>query len=455
VGPAIPWATPGYPSSGGDEPLPIWFGPVDYRAVTQRVVITSLGSYGDVFPYVGIGLGLAGLGYDVRLAMPAFYRETVESVGLGFHAVRPDVDPRDTATIRRIMDPSRGTDFLIENLILPSLHDSFDDLRKAIRGADLLVTHPITFAGPILAQLEKMPWVSTVLAPMSFFSPHDLPVFPPAPWTKRLEHIPGVARGLVAMTRLIARRWSEPVSRMRRELGLPPGGDPVFEGQHSPRIVLGLFSRVLAEPQRDWPANVRITGAIPYNGRATSLTPVLQAFLDAGEAPVVFTLGSSAVGAAGDFYRQSVAAVTTLGVRAVLLVGSHAENRLPEPLQVGVFQTDHAPHATLFPRASAIVHQAGAGTLHQALRAGRPSLLVPFAHDQPDNAYRVERLGVARTIPAGRYSSKKVEKNLALILEDGEYRRRAEAVADRVRAENAVENACAAIQEVLQTPTSA
>lgn len=167
----------------------------------KRIVITSFGSFGDVYPYIGLALGLRARGHDPVLAMPAFYREMVEREGLGFRPVRPDVDPTDRETVARIMDARTGTEFIIQDLILASLRDTFADLREVARGADLLVTHPVTFAGPVVAQHLGMTWASTVLAPMSFFSPHDLPVFPPMPWAKRLEAIPGAASTLVGLAR--------------------------------------------------------------------------------------------------------------------------------------------------------------------------------------------------------------------------------------------------------------
>lgn len=420
-----------------------------------RIVLTSFGSFGDVYPFVGLALGLKARGYRPVLAMPAFYRETVEREGLDFHPVRPDLDPTDRETVRRIMDAARGTEYILKELILASLRATFEDLTAAVRGsgdpAALLVTHPVTFAAPLVAEKEGLPWVSTVMAPMSFFSRHDLPVFPPIPWAKKLERIPGAAATLVAISRKVTRAWGRPVHDLRRELGLPPGGDPIYEGQHSPHRVLGIFSPVLGEPQPDWPPGVRVTGAIPYNGPRGEhpLSPELEAFLDAGPPPLVFTLGTSAVGAAGSFYEVSAAVAGRLGQRAVLLVGPHHENHPRGPLPEGVTLQPFAPHAALFPRASAIVHQGGAGTLHQGLRSGRPTLVVPFAHDQPDNAWRVQRLGVSRTLPPGWYTTVRVERELRKLLEDEGYRRRAEAVARRVREESPVEDACEAIEEVL------
>ncbi|MEW5926502.1 MAG: nucleotide disphospho-sugar-binding domain-containing protein [Gemmatimonadota bacterium] len=132
----------------------------------------------------------------------------------------------------------------------------------------------------------------------------------------------------------------------------------------------------------------------------------------------------------------------------------YPENRPGSPLPDGVILEPFAPHAALFPRASAVVHQGGAGTLHQGLRSGRPTLVVPFAHDQPDNAYRVERLGVSRTLRPRRYTAARVGENLGILLRDGACRARAEAVAERVRREDGARAACDALEEVLAAGTA-
>lgn len=419
--------------------------------MSKRIVITSFGSYGDVNPYLGLALGLRARGHDVVIATSPIYRDYVEREEIAFHAVRPDVSPNDRALVARIMDARTGTDFLLRELLLPSLRDSYTDLSRAVEGADLLVTHPITFAAPVVAQERAMPWVSTVLAPMSFFSEHDLPVFPPIPWAKRLERVPGAARILVRLARASTRSWMKPVYDLRAERGLPPGSDPLFEGQHSPRLVLGLFSRLLGEPQADWPRNVRITGPIFYNGPADSgLSEDIERFLLAGPPPVVFTLGSAAVAAAGSFYNESAEAAHRAGLRAVLLAGNHAQNRPTRATpSTDLLVVDQAPHATLLPRAAASVHQAGIGTLHQALRAGRPMVLVPHAHDQADNAYRAARLGVGGIIYPQRYRADRVAAELRRLTADAQYATRAAAVGSALHAETGVASACDAIEEQL------
>jgi len=416
----------------------------------SRILLTSWGSFGDVYPYVGIALALKGRGHRPVMAMPEFYRPVVEGLGLEFHPVGPQIDPNDRAAIARLMDPIRGSEAIIAGLLMPSLHADFVALEAAARDADLIVTHPITFAAPIVAQAHRLPWVSTVLAPISFFSAIDVPVIPAA---QRLVHLrrlgPWVGRLIGRVVRGATRRWIEPVYALRAEQGLPRGGHPIFEGQFSPTLTLALFSRVLGLPQPDWPPNVVTTGFVFYNG-PDPMQPDLEAFLSAGPPPVVFTLGTSAVGAAGSFYEESVKAVARLGVRAVLLTGGFEQNRPKGPISPDVMVIDRAPHQLLLPRASAVVHQVGAGTTGQALRAGRPMLVVPHSHDQPDNAFRVVNLGVARTVSPGAYRERRVAHELDLLLGDGAYPTRASEIAAIVRAEGGADAAAAAIEGVLR-----
>ena len=163
----------------------------------------------------------------------------------------------------------------------------------------------------------------------------------------------------------------------------------------------------------------------------------------------MFTLGTSAVEAAGSFYEVSAEAARRLSRRAVLLVGRHARNR-PRVDRADVLAVDYAPHAVLFPRAAAIVHQGGAGTLHQALAAGRPTLVVPHAHDQPDNAHRVERLGISRTVYPRRYTVSAVERALGELLVDGHCAARAREVGAVVAAERGASRAADALEGLLR-----
>jgi rhamnosyltransferase subunit B len=415
----------------------------------KRIVITSFGSLGDIYPYLGLACRLRQCGHDPVFATSARYRSLIEGEGVAFHPVRPDIDPEDHALIRRVMEPKRGAEILVRELLTPYLRQTYADLTAAARGADLLVTHPITFAGPLVAERHQIPWVSTVLAPLSLFSAYDLPILPTLPWLTWVRRLgPGVGRGLIHVGKWMTRRWTEPIRQLRADLGLPARADPLYEGQFSPGLTLALFSRLMADPQPDWPPHIQVTGFIFYQGPSRLPLEVAH-FLDAGPAPLVFTLGSAAVSAAGPFYRESAEAARRLGHRAVLLVGTDPQNHPSEPLPAGVLAVPYAPHGDLFPRALAIVHQGGIGTTGQALRAGRPMLVVPYAFDQPDNAWRVMNLRVARTLFPKRYTATRVVEQVRALLDDPHYARRAAEVGCVVRSEDGIRRACDAVEAYL------
>jgi UDP:flavonoid glycosyltransferase YjiC (YdhE family) len=251
---------------------------------------------------------------------------------------------------------------------------------------------------------------------------------------------------------LYTRKWVDPVRRLREELGLPAGRNPLFEGQHSPDLVLALFSPVFATPQKDWPDRTVVTGFVtcdrdPYG---EGMNEKLDRFLGEGPPPIVFTLGSSAVFEAGNFYRESAKAASALGRRAVLLVGKDLAHDLPDPLPGGVAAFPYAPYSEIFPRCAALVHSGGIGTVAQAMRAGKPSLAVYYGFDQPDNAARMARLGTGKAVPAKRYTADLAASLLREILENPVYADRASSVGDRVRAEDGAGTACSSIERFLR-----
>lgn len=416
------------------------------------ILINTWGSHGDVDPYLALAHALRARGHEPVLAMPAYFAAVVGREGFAFHAVGPDVRPDDTEFVRRVMDARRGSEWLLREAIVPHVERSYEELDAVAGGADLVVGHPVTWGAAMVAERRGLPFVSTVLAPLSFWSVHDLPVFPPAPWIKPLvDRWPGLAPTLMRAVRRASRDWATPaVNRLRARLGLRSVADPLFEGQHSPAKVLALFPRVLARPQPDWPANVTVTGALVHDAaHGTTLAPELAAFLDAGDAPLVFTLGTSAVLVGARFYEESAAAARRLGRRAVLLVGRALAGPLARLAGGDVHVAAAAPHSLLLPRAAAVVHQCGIGTLSQALRAGRPQLCVPWAHDQPDNAWRASRLGVGRTLYPKRYTAGRAAAELRALLDVPSHATNATRVAADVRAERGAALAVEEIERVL------
>ena len=416
----------------------------------MRIVLNTFGSFGDIHPYLALALELQARGHVPVVATSNVYREKIEGAGLQSVSVRPNLPaPGEQAAdlIDKIMQPKTGPRFLMEEVIYPAVRDSYEDLLQAVAGADLLVTHPAAPAGPLVGRKTGMPWISTVLAPFSFFSAYDPPVPPFWQWTRKMSLL-GPRFMKFALDLAKSGHKATAVAEFREELGLSDFGNPIFDGQHSPMLVLALFSEVFAKPQPDWPRQTRTTGFCFYDGgQQTPMPAELDEFLDAGPPPVVFTLGSSAVWVARDFFNESIEAAKRLGQRAVLLVGGE-RNHQPS-LPDGMISVDYAPYQSLLPRASVVVHHGGVGTTSQGLLAGVPTLIVPFAFDQSDNADHARRLGTSRTVYRNKYRATRVATELHELLTQPEYKQNATHVSNQLKQENGPRRAADLIEQLL------
>ena len=417
----------------------------------MRIVLSNIGTFGDINPLIALALELKRRGHVPVMALPAVYRPKIEPLGLAFHAIRPDIDPTNNVLVEMVYDIKHGTEHGLRDFLFPALRQTYDDLRAAAtqpERADLLLLGELNYAGPLVAEVTGIPWASYVLAPLSFFSAFDPPVLPPYPRLARADKVAGMGRVIKRVARFISRKWPEPIYELRRELGLERGPNPLFDAKHSPHLVLALFSRLLGDEQKDWPANTIITGFCFYDADAgnAALPPHLEKFVAAGEPPVIFTLGSAAVLAAGDFYEVSAKTAQRLGLRAVLLIGSDPRNKPKKALPASICVAEYAPYSALFSRSALVVHQGGVGTTAQCLRAGKPMLIMPYSHDQPDNARRMRRLGVSRTIQKAAYKPARVARKLAAMLEKPKFAEHAATVATQLQGENGVKTACDALE---------
>lgn len=423
-----------------------------------RVVFATVGSLGDLFPFLAVGQELQQRGHRVIIATHAVHQLPVIQAGLVFADASGMAEPEDRAAFTaKAFHPWRGPRFVVHDMAALDVRDSYRKLLPLCADADVLVTNTLAFAAQIIGEqgsaAGRLRWLSAVLAPAGFLSASD----PPASGMRMLDRFlrssPRRGRWLSRIAERVTHPWTAPVRALRRELGLPPQsawGDPFHRGQHAPRGVLALFSPLLGQPQPDWPANVTITGAARHR-QADTPDPALQAFLDAGPAPIVFTLGSAAVHANLGFLRESAQAAQQLDQRAVLLTGSpEMRARLPQDLPATIHRVDYAAHDALFPRASVTVHHGGIGTSSEALRSGRPMLVVPHGFDQPDNAARLQRLGVAEILPARHYRADRAAMLLRRLLHEPGYRDQATLAARAMRDEDGAVIAADVIEAALQ-----
>lgn len=415
-----------------------------------KIVLATFGSLGDLHPKIAIGLELKSRGHDVTVAAMEYYREKIALTGLGFAPMAPHLDPDDRELVKDMMDAKKGTEAILGKILLGDPRPMYDDLTAAVQGADLMVTGEVVIAARSVWEKTGIKWVSTSVAPISFMSAYDPPVPPPAPWYENLRFLPaGFHRLVFNIAKKQIRKWYRPYSEFRKSLGLDPFHDTIFDGKFSPDLHLAIFSKVIGPPQPDWPSHVIQTGFCFYDGQADmgAMPEGLSDFLNAGEPPIVFTLGSAAVMDPRDFFDESVKAAKKLGRRAVLLYGIF--NEPPGGLNDRIVGFDYAPYSLVFPRAVCVVHQGGVGTTGQVLRAGVPHLIMPYGHDQPDNAARCRRLGVAEVISRDNYRAESASRMLTKIISDKNYSAKATDCGAVVRSEGGTALAADAIEKLL------
>lgn len=396
----------------------------------MRITFASLGTLGDLHPLLAVAQAARDRGHEVLIAASRGFGEYTTSLGFSFLPIRPDLDPaRDQ--VRHLSDPAHGPERLFCEEIFPSVRETYVDLLAACEDCDLLVVGELLYVAPLVAAKRGIPWANAALSPSSFLSVLDPCVLAPLPQLHRWRFLGTVPHRLVlAVGNRVTMRWAKPLFDLRRELGFPRGPNPIYFGKHSPHLTLALFADFFAPPQRDWPPHAVQTGFPFFEQRFTGPNAdVLARFLASGPRPLVFTLGSSIVQIADNFYRMAAKAASTLGCRAILLLG---KNPVPLDLPDSMLGLSYAPLESIFPQASVVVHHGGIGSSAMALRSGVPSLVIPFTFDQPDNAERLRRLGVGVPMTRCEVSVDLLTIRLRQILDDQKMAARAKELAGRI-----------------------
>lgn len=397
-----------------------------------HVILTSIGTDGDVFPYVGLGAALARRGHRVTLAVAEGYRALAEANGLAFRPlVTRDENEQcfgDPDFWHPLKGPWIGARWGVA--FLPRQYELLAGL--AGDGRSVLVASPGIVSARLVQEKLGRPMASAVLQPWMIRSSSAPPVMPGGLTLPRWAPRPFDALYWLGIDAVGAALLGGPLNRLRAQLGLPPVRR-VFNWWLSPQRVLGMFPDWYGCPQPDWLEQIRLTGFPMYDGAkgdgatVPALPDDLAAFCNAGPPPVAFTLGTGMRHAA-DLFREAAAACEAAGVRGILL--TKYADQLPAPLPPSVRHVAYAPFGQLFPRCGAVVHHGGIGTVAKSLAAGVPQLVLPIAFDQTDNAMRVKRLGAGDWLPARRATAPRIAAALKNLLTP-EARARSRAVATR------------------------
>ena len=413
----------------------------------MTAIVVGLGSAGDVHPNIGLALALRRRGHGVLFVAGSVFRSLAERAGLEFVGLGTDAEYYEAVRDPDLWHSFRAFSVVARRLILPWMRPLYEIIVKHSGPGQTVVAAPGTAFGARIAQ-EKLgvPLATVHLQPLMLRSTLEPGCFG---FPDIIGHLPRPLRGLylrAADRFLVDRLLAEETNSFRAELGLPPVSRFFDRWFHSPQLIIGLFPEWFAPPQPDWPANVRLTGFPLWDESGLrQLPPELEDFLEAGDPPVVFT-ASSAMAQGKDFFRVSAEVCRRSGRRGLFL--TQFPEQLPPRLPDGVRHFDYIPFSVVLPRAAAFVHHGGIGTTAQALAAGVPQLVVPLAHDQPDNAVRVRRLEVGDFLLPKAYRVPTVIKRLNRLLGSAAVTETCRRRAGDVAANTALEQACCLIEEL-------
>lgn len=367
------------------------------------ILLSTLGSHGDLYPVLAVARALEARGQLVHLALSPEDAEVAQGIGLNASAVGPTeaeflaglgLDADQMA--QQFFDDPRP---ILDDAVLPALAEAARTLAPMAQKARAVASSFLAQGAPLAAEMTGRPHVPLFLQPLHMRSALDPPRIPG--FVPPMAAQPGNAltRGWNRLWQRIVdieyrRRHGSQLNRVRRDLGLPHSRHtPFFAQAIAPALRLGLWDPAFAPKPADAPPDLTLTG-FPVPPVAAPLPDGLVAFLDAGAPPLVVSLGSFAHGLAGtDFYHRAAGLARRAGLRAVLVAGDR-----PTPAGHDVFTVARADHRALFPRAACVLHHGGIGTTAAALAAGRPQLVLPLGADQPDQAARIEEMGLGRRI---------------------------------------------------------
>ncbi|MGF6770095.1 rhamnosyltransferase subunit B [Paraburkholderia sp. GAS199] len=358
-----------------------------------RVIITAIGSAGDVHPLLGIGAALAERGHEIVFCTHAPFADAVTRRGFAFVPIGSAEEYAQAMANPALWHP-RTSFRTLWAVIAPTLRSHFDTLRSLTTSDTVLVGTLWAFSARLMQELQGVPFVSVQVSPSTLLSAHAPPTHP------RLTIPRALPLALKkALMQLIERHALDTVcgpalNALRAELGLAPATRIFGNWLHSTDGVLCLFPDWFAQPQADWPTPHRMSGFPLFNDALPDEPDTqLDAFLAAGERPVVFTAGSTLIDQA--HYAQVVSAtLRASGARGILLrPDAAAAGSIASHVSDVLLERRYVPLRALLPRCRALVHHGGVGTAALAYAAGTPQVVTPFAHDQFDNAQRVVASG--------------------------------------------------------------
>jgi rhamnosyltransferase subunit B len=404
----------------------------------------TLGSAGDVHPVIALGLALRARGHRVTILTNPLFQPLIEQLQLQFLPVGTVADAEAAIADPDLWHPRRGFGVVAQRIIVPSIPAIYQQIEAHADTDTVIAASGIAFGARLAQERLGIPLATVHLQPSLLRSlveqgmAGNIRISASQPlWFKR-------AFFRLLDWAVLDRHLRAPLNALRARLGLPPIERVLRGWIHSPECVIGFFPEWFAPPQPDWPAHTHLVGFPLWDGAGQIAVPEpARAFLEAGEAPLIFTPGSAGA-TMQRYFRESIEAACRLGMRAMLV--TNYPQQLPRALPPQIQAFGYLPFSQVLPRAALLVYHGGIGTLAQGIAAGTRHLVVPHSHDQFDNGWRIERLGLGRSIAQRHYRAGRVVAAIRSLLAADAAQRRCRQYAARIDSANALQRACELIE---------
>lgn len=428
----------------------------------MRILILTVGTRGDVQPYIALGKGLAAAGHSVTICTCASFESFVTSHGLEYAFLNDDlIDFMHSEDGKVAMERTGNwwqaiwTGLRLFSKVGPMQRRQIHDLWKATVAAkpDLILYHPKALGASDFAEYLDVPCMFAFYLPM-YVPTGDFPAMgiPDLKLGRRYNRLTYrlIEKATLWATGKYTKEW-------RKEHGLSPrrGRRYLERANGDPIPALHAYSPTVISLPSDWPETATVTGYW-FLDQPTDRRPSsgLEAFLSAGEPPVYFGFGSIFGRDPARLARIVLDAIRATGVRAIIARGWGGLDPDPAETPESVLTIESAPHDRLFPRVAAVVHHGGCGTTAAGLRAGRPSLICPLFGDQPFWARKLQALGVGPSpIPQKKLNVENLSAALRELTTDTSMREKAAALGRRIRSEDGVANAVDFIEKWAEPPS--
>lgn len=412
----------------------------------MRILVSTLGSHGDVLPFIAIAKELKERGHDIRFYSNPYFERYAKDVGIAFVPIGTADEYLTLLGAVPSKDPIKAFRYVAQAFMqaTPLTYKAME--ADILPGETITVGSSFLFACRLLREKHGVPTTTVHLAPSAFRSTTNPPrmgsLHMTAATPKIIQRLVWAATDRFFLDPLL----TKPFNQIRTRLGLPPIRRMMKEWIHQADKVIGMFPEWFAMPQPDWPGDVVFAGFPLYDhAEQVCLPENIQKFIGSGEAPVVFTAGT-ATAAEQEFFATSVEACKQIGRRGILV--SQFADQIPAALPANILHVPYAPFSRLLPHAAAFVHHGGIGTTSQAFRAGVPQLIRPVAYDQFDNSFRATQLGVAVELSSFHYTIQKVADALTRLLENRLIRENCHKMKAKVGEEGAAQTTAEAILQM-------